>query len=191
MTAADPDAASFDPRLHRLIAEIVSRNPVDERERRSIERFVDEIDRLDAAGLDPFDEHATPVHVTASAIVTGPRGVVLHLHRRLGTWLQPGGHVDHGEMPWDAAAREAREETGLVVTPFDVGPDGIPRIAHVDVHDGPRGHLHLDVRYRYAADGNPAPAPGESPDVEWFGWTEALERADPGLSGIIADLVPR
>ena len=63
----------------------------------------------------PFDQDADPVHVTGSAIVVGPRGVVLLKHKRLGLWLQPGGHIDAGETPWDAALREAREETGLDV----------------------------------------------------------------------------
>jgi ADP-ribose pyrophosphatase YjhB (NUDIX family) len=40
--------------------------------------------------------------------------VVLHRHRVLGIWVQPGGHIDSGETPWDAAVRETAEETGLV-----------------------------------------------------------------------------
>ena len=63
----------------------------------------------------PFDEHADPVHVTGSAFIVGPRGIVLLRHRRLGIWVQPGGHVDAGETPWDGARREAVEETGLPV----------------------------------------------------------------------------
>jgi 8-oxo-dGTP pyrophosphatase MutT (NUDIX family) len=38
--------------------------------------------------------------------------VVLHRHRVLGIWVQPGGHIDSGETPWDAAVRETAEETG-------------------------------------------------------------------------------
>ena len=41
---------------------------------------------------------------------------MLHLHKRLDLWLQPGGHIEPGETPWDAARREAHEETGLDVT---------------------------------------------------------------------------
>lgn len=45
----------------------------------------------------------------------GPGGEVLIIkHRRLGTWLPIGGELEPGETPLEAAAREMREETGLV-----------------------------------------------------------------------------
>ena len=53
---------------------------------------------------------------------------------------------------------------------------------HVDVHDAPRGHLHLDLRYLLLApDDEPAPAPGESQEARWFSWAEADEVADESL----------
>jgi 8-oxo-dGTP pyrophosphatase MutT (NUDIX family) len=154
---------------------------VDDRERKSIERFLDETTRLER----PFDEDADPVHVTASAIVVGERGTVLHLHKRLGLWLQPGGHIDADESPADAALREAWEETGL---PVSHPPDG-PRFVHVDVHPGPKGHTHLDVRYLiYSPDVDPDPGEDESPFVRWFDFDEAIGLADPGLRGALVAL---
>ena len=67
---------------------VLRRVPVNDRERASQAAFVEHFDRL----AEPYSEAAGPVHVTGSAIVVGRRGVVLHLHKRLGTWLQPGGH---------------------------------------------------------------------------------------------------
>jgi 8-oxo-dGTP pyrophosphatase MutT (NUDIX family) len=46
-------------------------------------------------------------------------------HRRPelgGDWFTPGGRFEAGEWPAAAAARELHEETGLVVTPEDLGP---------------------------------------------------------------------
>lgn len=172
--------------VRELLAAVTARTPVDDRERRSIEAFAVELERLVALGGSPFDEHADPVHITGSAIVVGPRGVLLHRHKRLGLWLQPGGHIDVGETPWDAARREAEEETGLAVR-FTTEP---PELAHVDVHPGPRGHTHLDVRYLLTVDGDPdpAPPPGESQDVRWFTWDDAITVADAGLRGALVDL---
>ena len=164
-------------------AAVAARDPVDAREAESVRRFLAELERLPA----PLDEHADPVHVTASAIVVGPRGVILHLHRRLQIWVQPGGHIDAGEPPWDAALREAVEETGLAVR----HPDRGPVVVHVDVHPGGRGHTHLDLRYLLlAGPEDPAPPEGESQEVHWFPWDEAIARADPGLEGALRALRP-
>jgi len=154
--------------------------PVDARERKSMESFTDLV-----AGLErPFDEDAGPVHVTASAIVVSDAGdkVALHLHKRLGMWLQPGGHIDAGESPAQAALREAAEEIGV---PVRHARDG-GLFLHVDVHPGPKGHTHLDLRYLVRApEVTPQPAHGESQQVAWFGWDEAAAVADPGLSGAL------
>ena len=221
-TVAVIEGAAVDPLRHRLArevcAEVVARVPIDGDERRSIERFAAEVDRLIADGVDPFDIDADAVHITGSAIVVGTRGVVLLRHRRLGMWIQPGGHVDPGETPWDAALREAAEETGLPVSfvtetglpvsfvtetglpvSFVAGTgemvgagEVVPRLVHVDVHAGGRGHTHLDLRYLLAApDLDPAPPEGESPDVAWFGWPDAIDRADdPRLTSLLQHLRP-
>ena len=133
----------------------------------------------------PLDEAADPTHVTGSAIVLDQAGrVLLHRHKRLGRWLQPGGHLDPGELPWDAAVRETREETGLQA----VHPSGGPQLIHVDVHEGPRGHVHLDLRYLLYGDGAaPLTAePGAAPGVDWWSTAEVRDLADRSTVSAVA-----
>jgi 8-oxo-dGTP pyrophosphatase MutT (NUDIX family) len=160
-----------------LRALVESHEPASPREVESARRFLAELDRLAA----PCDEDADPTHVTASGIVVGPRGTVLHRHKRLGIWMQPGGHIDPGETPDVAARREAQEELGIAIA----HPAGGPRLLQVDVHDAARGHFHLDLRYLLLGeDADPKPPPGESPDARWCGWDEAfgLVAGDAALS---------
>lgn len=174
--------------LVRLRADVAARTPLDDRERSAIDQFLAALDVLEY----PLDQDADPVHVTGSAIVIGPRGVLLLKHKRLGIWLQPGGHIDPGETPWDAALREAREETGLDVSfagPLD--DDGVPELIHVDVHAGGRGHTHLDTRYLLdGGSADPTPPEDESQDVAWFEWDEAIEMADDGVKTVLENLKP-
>jgi len=163
-----------------LAAAIATIEPVDAREAQSQSET---LDRLTWPG-DPFSETDDPRHVTASAFVLSSRGVILHRHRRLGIWVQPGGHVDPGESPEQAAARETVEETGLTVvhtTP--------PTLFHVDVHPGPRGHTHYDLRYvLLAGPRDPEPPAGESPEVFWFDFAAARERCEPSLLAALGAL---
>lgn len=164
-----------------LWCEVIARHvPVDDREARSIERFLDVVPTL----ANPFDEDAGLLHVTASAIVVSDAGdkVVLHLHKRLNMWLQPGGHIEAGESVFDAAMREATEETGLPVR--HARPEG--EFFHLDVHPGPRGHTHFDLRALLVSpEVQPRPAAGESLEVAWFAWDEAAALADEGLEGAL------
>jgi 8-oxo-dGTP pyrophosphatase MutT (NUDIX family) len=160
----------------RIQRDVTEFEPQDERARESKERMLRELSVL----ARPFDEHATATHFTASAIVIGEEGVLLHLHKKLEKWLQPGGHIEAGETPWDAALREVLEETGLHAEP--VGHK--ERLLHLDVHQA-GAHLHLDLRYLVRASGQPAPPEGESQLVRWYSWEEAMEIADAGLIGAL------
>lgn len=53
----------------------------------------------------------------AYLLITDPKGRVLVLRNRRGSWTLPGGRARRGEKLRKAASREAREETGLSVFP--------------------------------------------------------------------------
>ena len=97
-------------------------HPGSGREARARDRILVAMGRLPQ----PFDQQADPTHITGSALILGPRGVLLHRHKRLKMWLQPGGHLEARETPWQAALREAGEETGLQLEWAEVAADGLP-----------------------------------------------------------------
>ena len=75
-------------------------------------------------------------HITGSAWVVDTTGdrVLLVYHRKLGRWLQPGGHCDGDPDALAVALRETCEESGLDVrslddTIFDIDVHGIRPVA--------------------------------------------------------------
>jgi 8-oxo-dGTP pyrophosphatase MutT (NUDIX family) len=167
--------------LATVTAALAAHRPRDERERRSLSRTRALVGWLRA----PLDERADPTHVTGSALVLDEHDrILLHRHKRLGIWLQPGGHLEPGESPADAAVRETLEETGVEAR----HPEGGPRLVHVDVHEGPRGHVHLDLRYLLLADASAPlrPAAGESRAVAWTDAALARTRSDASLAAGLA-----
>lgn len=164
---------SEDPRTAPLLAALGSVEPVDATERDDVARTVELLHRCAA----PFDEDAQGDHVTASTFAVSTLGVVLLRHRRLGIWVQPGGHIDPTEPPAGAALRELAEETGLAAVHLDPAS-----LVHVSVHDGPRGHRHFDCRWLVEATTTAiAPRAGESNQVRWFAPDAALARCEPSL----------
>lgn len=112
-------------------------------------------------------------HVVASAWVVSPdrARVLLHHHKKLDRWLQFGGHLDGDKTPLDAARRELAEESGLSAHHTQIVSD---RVFDVDIHLIPANpkepeHLHLDVRFCFAADpAAPLAVSAESHAVRWF-----------------------
>lgn len=87
-------------------------------------------------------------HLTGSAWLVDRAGarVLLTLHRKLGRWLQLGGHADGDPDLAAVALREAEEESGLGglhVEPavFDLDRHWIP------ARGAEPGHWHYDVRF--------------------------------------------
>lgn len=108
-----------------------------------------------------------PAHVTASGLVVDPAGTgtLLVLHRKVGLWLQPGGHVDDEDASLAAAAlREATEETGVAGLSVESVPVALDR------HPAPCGaEEHLDVQFLVLAPMGAVPVVSqESLDVRWW-----------------------
>src|SRR5690348_15884567 len=116
-----------------------------------------------------FERTHAPGHFTGSAWLVSADGesVLLTDHRKLGRWLELGGHADGDRDLARVALREAEEESGLrelVAEPgiFDLDRHLIP------ARGSEPAHWHYDVRYVVRATGSEVFEVGEeSLDLAW------------------------
>jgi len=125
----------------------------------------------------PHDAHLRSClagHLTASALVIDEsRGqALLTFHRKLGRWLQLGGHCDGDANLPGAALREACEESGIAELATDPTPIDLD-IHTIPARPGEPEHLHLDTRFLvYAPAGARETLSEESLSLRWFGPAE-------------------
>lgn len=126
-----------------------------------------------------------PAHVTASALVldgSGARTALVH-HRRLGLWVQPGGHLedDDGELT-AGAVREVAEELGVT---------GVvdPRPILLSKHRAPcrPGEVdwHYDVQHLVVATESALRVSEESNDVAWWPVDALPTDLAPGVAELV------
>lgn len=58
--------------------------------------------------------------LTSAGCLIHQKKVLLVKHKKVKTWLNPGGHIEPGEAPHQAAEREFWEETGVKVRAVDI-----------------------------------------------------------------------
>lgn len=109
--------------------------------------------------------------------------IILHIHKKLGTWMQFGGHVELDETPWQAIAHELVEESGYELSELELlqppvrldslrgaksHPMPINENTHlIDTGDGtPRPHYHTDRAYAFVARSTPRQIPHEGESQE-------------------------
>lgn len=145
-------------------------SPSDDRERADLARLLEVLSPSlgDRSGF-------SPGHVTASGLVLSVDGTRLGLvwHAGFGRWIQPGGHLETGEEPADAAVREVQEELGAT----DLQPLGPVDVTRYAVPASPKrgepAHEHFDLRYGFRVDGPVLARPG----VRWLPLEEVTEEA--------------
>lgn len=177
-------ATEIPPPLHAdAVSVITAMGPTGDVERAVREAFLGFL----AARPDAMWRSCAPGHLTASALVMDPsrRAVLLTLHPRVGLWLQVGGHCEPGDNTMlDAAAREAREESGIGSLSFDPTPlclDVHPITCSLGVPT-----RHFDVQFlAVAPDGAEPVRSDESLDLRWFAWDALPPDISPELPRMI------
>ncbi len=156
--------------MHRepLLYLLRSYRPWDDRDARCRDRIV----RFIQAESLCFRRSLAVGHITASAWLLDGAGkrVLLTHHRKLGKWVQPGGHADGDPHLSQVALKEAEEESGLSDLvllerfPFDLDVHLIP------ARPGEPEHLHYDLRFLVQAQGSTDfQVSDESFDLAWVG----------------------
>jgi 8-oxo-dGTP pyrophosphatase MutT (NUDIX family) len=138
---------------------------------------------MDTAALGQAEGH----EVVAALLVRDGR--VLLCHRSAGrrwypdVWDFPGGHVEGGESPVKALARELEEELGILIQ--EPGPE-LVRVVEAGIV------LGIWLVERWAGDPVNA-APAEHDDLGWFDVSQVadLPLAHPGYLSLIRDTLVR
>lgn len=128
---------------------------------------------------------------TASAwIITKetPKKILLLHHKKLGKWLQPGGHVELFENPVETIVREVLEESGIDISFLEkkikfIDKEGsllpVPKFIMEETipayKDDPE-HFHIDLQYLISVPQQSLIlAKSESHMIGWFTKKEALK----------------
>jgi 8-oxo-dGTP pyrophosphatase MutT (NUDIX family) len=152
---------------------------INPQERVLLKPLFDALDRNDDLG----DRKTVPLHVTAGAIVVDEEleNVLLIHNRALNIWVQPGGHMEQGELPPEAAVRELEEECGLK-RPIHLLPEsnlGLP--LDINIHWIPanrtkkeKEHFHCDFRFLFRSVRTPLVLSEESLNAGWIPFGDKL-----------------
>ncbi len=116
------------------------------------------------------------IDLTVVGFIVANSKVLLVLHKKLGKWLPPGGHVELDEDPDQAIFREILEETGLEIELFEGKPEKLSSNTeflhtpqYVDIHKISDTHRHIGLTYfARPRSGEVKLAEREHDDIRWF-----------------------
>ena len=127
-------------------------------------------------------------HFTSSVIIIKNKKVLLLWHKKLNTWLYPGGHLEENETPDETAIREAKEETNLDIEVFNncnfkfesnnVRILNNPYvIMEEEINDSNGKHYHIDMVYLAIPqrDNEIVIKKEESKEYGWFSYEQIID----------------
>jgi 8-oxo-dGTP diphosphatase len=167
--------------------EIESIEPFDSLERSHCEDALAWIDS--GAELCRIHKPATPPkHLVSYFVLVDHDHVLLVDHKNAQLWLPSGGHVEPGEHPRAAVARELREELGLE---FGNATEAPLMLTISETVGMTAGHTDVSLWYVVNADRRVALEfdTQEFHSVQWFHFSEApVSRSDPHLGRFLRKL---
>ncbi len=114
----------------------------------------------------------------------GEPRVLLLKHKKIRSWLPPGGHLEENELPHEGALRELEEETGLKAVlaggnePEKMKPNAwmLPSPHHMQLEEiEPRTHYHIDFVYFATPQGSTEIIDNENHgQIRWFTQDELM-----------------
>lgn len=126
-------------------------------------------------------------HLVSYLAITDGRRLLLVDHRKSGLWLPPGGHVDPGETPLQAARREMLEELG---TEADLVSE-TPVFLTLQRTTAPRPHRDMSLWFLLRGDPDRAYDwdPGEFHSIRWYDLPDLpRDGAEPQLARFVAKM---
>jgi ADP-ribose pyrophosphatase YjhB (NUDIX family) len=117
------------------------------------------------------------IDFTASAYIVHQNKVLLVHHKKLGIWLQIGGHIELDETTDEALLREIKEECGLEVEILSRKVEGQDSLGlqmlyipdGMNVHNYNETHRHVDHVYFARAKSSQAVLEEDGAnDIRWF-----------------------
>lgn len=134
-------------------------------------------------------EHGQHDHTASGFIIRldGPQpALMFHMHKKLGKYMQFGGHIELNETPWQTIAHELQEESGYELSQLEImqPPHSLTSLHEAVIHPVPvahnthkfldEGHFHTDLGYVLVTSEPPRHSveEGESTDIRLFTYDE-------------------
>lgn len=159
---------NIDDKRFFLYKHVLSYTPVDESEKISKRKVVELLEGYPNC----FERDNMPGHITGSALLVDEKreNILLNHHRKIGKWLQFGGHSDGEANPFNVALRETIEESGITKTSFIYPFSGI---FDIDVQLIPKykelqKHYHYDIRILLTTTQTDFTVSNESKELKWI-----------------------
>ena len=149
-------------------------------------------------------DHTASAYIIRTDSSDGEFRIMLHRHKKLGVYLQFGGHIEVNETPWQAMKHELLEETGYVLDDLNVlQPIGtLTKLTNAVAHPTPichnthafddsASHFHTDLGYLLVADHEPHNqlAEGESEDIIMLTEAEILDLPEEEVFSNVKEIV--